>query len=129
MEINLINNITRVTNKPNLNEAIADTGTTGHFMLPGAPMDDVQPAKHPIEIEMPNGTTERSTHTCQLQIPSVPKEVKEAHVVPGLSHSSLVLIKKLFKGGYEVKFKEKTCDVYYRGKLVLAGKGVGPKGL
>ena len=55
----MINNITRVTNKPNLNEAIADTRTTGHFILPGAPMDDVQPATQPIEIEMPNGTTEK----------------------------------------------------------------------
>ena len=63
VEINLINNITRVTNKPNLNKAIADTGTTEHFILAGAPMDDVQPATQPIEIEMPNGTTEKSTHT------------------------------------------------------------------
>ena len=86
VEINLINNITRVTNKPNLNKAIADTGTTGHFILPGAPMDDVQPATQPIEIEMPNGTTERSTHTCQLRIPDVPKEAKEPHVVLSLIH-------------------------------------------
>ena len=94
MKINLINNITRVTNKPKINEAIADTGTTGHFILPGAPMDDVQPATQPIEIEMPNGTTEKSTHTCQLRIPAVPKETKETHVVPGLSHSSLICINK-----------------------------------
>ena len=59
----------------------------------------------------------------------MPKKAKEAHVVPGLSHSSLISIKKLCKGGCEVKFKEKTCEVYYRGKLVLTGKDVGPGGL
>ena len=107
MKIHLVNNITKVTNKPKLNEAIADTGTTGHFILPGAPMDDVRPAARPIEIEMPNGTTEKSTHTCQLRIPDMPREAKEAHVVPGLSHSSLILIKKLCKEGCEVRFKEK----------------------
>ena len=129
MEIQLVNNVARIKNKPNLNQAIADTGTTGHFILPGAPMDDVQLLTEPIEIEMPNGTTERSTHTCLLRIPTVPREVREAHVVPGLSHSSLVSIKKLCKGGCGVKFKEKTCEVYYRGKLVLTGKDVGPGGL
>ena len=40
MEIQLVNNVTRIKNKPNLNQAIADTGTTGHFILPGAPMDE-----------------------------------------------------------------------------------------
>ena len=42
MKVYLVNNITKVTNKPTLNEAIADTRTTGHFILPGAPMDDVR---------------------------------------------------------------------------------------
>ena len=59
----------------------------------------------------------------------MPKEAKEAHVVPGLSHSSLISIKKLCKGGCEVTFKEKMCEVYYRGKLVLTDKDVGPGGL
>ena len=97
VKVYLVNNITKVTNKPKLNEAIADTGTTGHFILPGAPMDDIRPAARPIEIEMPNGTTEKSTHTCQLRIPDVPREAKEAHVVPGLSHLSLISIKKVMQ--------------------------------
>ena len=129
MTIHLVNNVTKVMNKPRVNEAIADTGTTGHFILPGAPMDDIRPAAQPIEIEMPNGTTEKSTHTCQLRIPDVPREAKEAHIVPGLSHSSLISIKKLCKEGCEVRFKEETCEVYYRNNLVLTGKNAGPGGL
>ena len=56
------NNITRVTNKPKLNQAIGDTGTTGNFVLPGAPVDDIKIAENPIEIEMPNGVIEK-VHT------------------------------------------------------------------
>ena len=55
-EINVVNNVTRVVNKPKLSQAIGDTGTTGNFVLPGAPVDDVQKATNPIEIEMANGT-------------------------------------------------------------------------
>ena len=53
-------------NKPSLNHAIGDTGTTGHFILPGAPMDDIKVAAQPIEIEMPNGIIEKNTLTCLL---------------------------------------------------------------
>ena len=72
-EINVINNVTRVINKPKLNQAIGDTGTTGNFVLPGAPVDDIQKAENPIEIEMANGSISKSTHTCYLRIPGLPK--------------------------------------------------------
>ena len=87
-------NITKAKNKPRINEAIGDTGTTGNFVLPGAPMDDVKVAEHLIEIEMPNRAIERSTHTGYSRIPGLPKEMREVNVVPGLSYSSLVSIKK-----------------------------------
>ena len=52
MEIEVINNVTMVTNKPKLIQAIGDTGTTGNFVLPGAPVDDTKVAIDPIGIEM-----------------------------------------------------------------------------
>ena len=120
-------NATRVTNKPADSEAIGDTGTTGHFIKPGAPVDEIKVAEDPIEIEMPNGEIERSTHTCYLRIPNLPKELREGHIVPGLSHSSLVSIKKLCRGGCKVIFKEEECEVRYRGKTVLTGRAIGAK--
>ena len=60
MEIKVINNVTRVVNKPKLNKAIGDTGTTGNFVRPGAPVDDIKLAVNPIEIEMPNGRIEKA---------------------------------------------------------------------
>ena len=102
-------NASRVINKPKATEAIADTGTTDHFLRDEAPCDEKEIAKKQIEIEMPNGAIEKSTHTCYLRIPGLPKELRKGHVVPGLSHSSLVSIKKLCKGGCEVIFKEEIC--------------------
>ena len=32
VEVEIINNVTRVVNKPKLNKAIGDTGTTGNFV-------------------------------------------------------------------------------------------------
>ena len=85
-------NASRVINKPRNNKAIADTGTTDHFLKEGAPCDEKEIATNPIEIEMPNGSIERSTHTCYLRIPGLPKKLRKGHIVPSLSHSSLASI-------------------------------------
>ena len=42
MKIEVINNVTRVVNKPDLNQAIGNTGATGNFVQPGAPVDDIK---------------------------------------------------------------------------------------
>ena len=120
---------TRVINKPRSGEGIGDTGTTDHFLREDAPADEIKIADKPIEIEMPNGTVERSTHTCYLRIPGLPKELRKGHIVPGLSHSSLVSIRKLCKGGCKVIFKENECEVWYKNKKVLTGEAIGPGGL
>ena len=75
-------NASRVINKPRDNEAIADTSTTDHFLKEGAPCDEKEIATHPIEIEMPNGSVERSTHTCYLRIPGLPKKIEKRTYSP-----------------------------------------------
>ena len=112
---------TKVINKPRSGEGIGDTGTTDHFLKKDAPADDIQTAENPIEIEMPNKTSEKSTHTCYLRIPGLPKELRKGHIVPGLSHSSLVSIKKLCQGGCEVVFKERECEIWYKRKKSTHG--------
>ena len=95
-------------------------------MKEGAPVDNIQPADPPIQIKMPNGVLEKSTHTCELRIPGLPKKLREGHIVPGLSHSSLLSIKKLTRGGCIVIFKDDVCEIYYKKKLVLTGRSMGP---
>ena len=70
--------------------AISDSGATGHFMVEGAPVTNIQRDLNPISITLPDGATLQSTHTCNLDIPWLPATVTAAHIVPGLSHSSLI---------------------------------------
>ena len=101
----------------------------GNFVLLGSPVGDIKVAMNLIEIEMPNGFIEKSTHTCYLRIPGVLNKLREAHIVPGMSHSSLISIKRLCRGGCVVICKDKICEVWYRGALVFTGKDVGLGGL
>lgn len=86
-------NITRVTNKPKDNKVIVNTGITDHFLKESAPAGEILEATKAIEIEILNDTCE-NTHTCYLRVPGLPKELRKGHIVPGLSHSSLVSIKR-----------------------------------
>ena len=60
-------------------DVIEDAGDTGHFILPGTPVNNVQPASKTISINLPDGYILRSTHTCNLNIEYIPEKSKLAH--------------------------------------------------
>ena len=45
----------------------------------------------------------------------------EAHIVPGLAHSSLISTHKFCAAGCKVTFDQQECRVYHKGQLVLVG--------
>ena len=105
-----------------VDQAIADAGTTGHLVVLGTPVLDIQPATTPLIINLPDGETIKSTHTCKLNIPWLPAEATKAHIVPGLAHTSLLLIKVLCDAGCEVTYNGKNCLVFYKQTLVWMGQ-------
>jgi hypothetical protein len=101
--------------------ALSDSGASSHFLIKGSPAVNVKIAKHPIAIKLPDGSIIWSSHTCNLDIPWLPTEMTEAHIVPGLDHSSLISTKKFCEAGCKVVFDEAECRVYYKNELVLCG--------
>ena len=75
---------------------IVDTGATAHFTVPGAPVINQKVATNLLIINLPDGEQLKPTHTCELDIPWLTKANREAHIVPGLIHTSLILIKTLY---------------------------------
>ena len=68
--------------------AILDSGATGHFLVEGAPVANKKKTVSPITITLPIGGKIQSTHTCNRNIPWLPHHVTEAHIFPGLAHTS-----------------------------------------
>ena len=66
-------NISRVINKPQDNEAIADTGTTDHFIKDEAPCDEKEVTTDPINVEMPNGSVKRALIRATSEFRAYPK--------------------------------------------------------
>ena len=83
---------------------ITDAGATGHFLQSGAPAINIKRTKNPISISQPDGGKLESTHKCEIDNPLLPKAARKAHIVPGLVHTSLVLIIFLINAGCFVTY-------------------------
>ena len=99
--------------------AILDSGASSHFLVSDAPNQSQVPAISPLKIHCPNGSIIESSHTCELDLPQLPKAARLAHVVPGLEGYPLVLVIKLCNAGCQVKITDVSCQVTYHGKTVV----------
>ena len=101
--------------------SIAEAGATKTFFLPATPVKNVQPAGKPISINISDRSKLRSSHTCNLDIEGIPEKENFAHIVPGLSHASLISIGFLCNAGCKGRYDEKIWSVYYNSKLIWIG--------
>ncbi len=70
--------------------ALSDSGATSHFIAEGGHVINKQVDHNPITITLPDGATLTSSHTCNVDIPWLRHSATKAHIVPGLSHASLL---------------------------------------
>ena len=84
--------------------AVAYSGATGHFVLPGTKVSDMKISKKSLTINLPDGTQLKSTHTCEIALPWIPKEARRSHIVPGMAHTSLISLKVLIDAGFKVVY-------------------------
>eukprot|EP00804_Cyclotella_cryptica_P001099 CCRYP_008385-RA/>CCRYP_008385-RA protein AED:0.18 eAED:0.13 QI:0/0/0/1/0.4/0.16/6/0/1406 len=113
--------VTQPATTRHLHYAIFDSGATAHFLVDSAHVVNRHPALKPLTIRLPNGKHIVSTHTCNLDLPWLPHSITEAHIVPGLSHSSLISTRKFCYAGCHVTLDQHACRIYYQGALVLTG--------
>ena len=117
-------------NQHNIHEwAILDSGATSHFLLTTAPTTNKKAALNPLHVTMPDGNQVQSTHTCELDIPQLPANARDDHIVPGLAAHSLLSIVKLCNAGCDVTLSKIKCEVKYRGRLVMRGSKYTRTGL
>jgi hypothetical protein len=72
-------------------------------------------------MNMPNGTTIQSSHTCKLLLTDLPHQARQAHILPGLVHSSLISVRKLCDNECSVTFTHDRMTVSRNGKDVMYG--------
>ena len=102
--------------------AILDSGASSYFLIVGAQLLHKRKAANPIKVTAANGEQVQSTHDGALDIPGLPPGARYAHVIPGIKHSLLSIV-RLCNAGCEIVFGRwgLNVEVRYRGKIVLRG--------
>ena len=111
------------TNLANIREwAILDSGASSHFLQVDAPLLLKRTTANPIVVTLANGEKASSTHEGMLDVPGLPDAARNAHVIPGIKHSLLSIV-RLCNAGCEVVFDKwgVGVEVRYRGRVILAG--------
>jgi hypothetical protein len=116
-----MNNACSRTPTPLSDYAIADTGTTGHYLLPQSPHVNNNIAKNPITVQMPNGSGITSSHTCDLDVATLPPAARDGHILPGLASHSLLSMAKLCDNGCTVLFDSNRCRVQHKQQTIMEG--------
>ena len=69
-------------------EAVANSGTTGHYITPTTPCTNKHTSTQPIPINIPNGEIIISSHIELLPQHNLPDKASKAHIFPGLKNPS-----------------------------------------
>jgi hypothetical protein len=103
--------------------AIADTGASGHYIRPQDPHQSNGTTQDQISVGLPNGATlQSSPNHCTLDIPQLPDDARNAHIIPGLTHSSLVSIGTLCDAGCKATFDRTTVIITNNNDVVMTGQ-------
>jgi hypothetical protein len=82
-----------------------------------APCSDKQAAHVPLNVNMPNGTTIQLSHTCNLLLTDLPQQARQAHILPGLVHNSLISVGHLCDNECSVTFTQDQVTVDPKSRL------------
>ena len=92
-------------------EAVADSGTTGHYITPTTPFTNKHTATHTIPIKMPNGEIITSSHIALLPQHNLPDKTRKSHIFTGLQNP-LISIGTLCDNKCIAAFDEKRVTIY-----------------
>ena len=106
---------------PSPNNAIADTGCTGNFIMRGSPCSNIVPSPNGVLVSMPNKSTIQATHTCNINNTDLPPEATAAHIFDEIAYP-LLSIGLMCEHGCAALFTKRKVEIFYRGKIILTGK-------
>ena len=103
--------------------AVADTGTTEHYLTLDFPWNNKQLAISPLPIHMPIGEIITSTITALFSKKEVQIEARKAHLFPWIN-KALLSMGTFFDHGCQTIFYDNTELIINKGsgKLIMKGK-------
>jgi hypothetical protein len=101
---------------------IADSGASGFYFAPDAPVTNYNPQAPTIGVRVANGCPERSVASATLaSASSLPPAAMSGHVMPSFSHT-LIGLGPFANQGCNIVFTKTSVTVYHpNGQPILSG--------
>ena len=96
------------------NQAIADSGTTGHYVTKEATLLSVKPTTLGPTVILPDNKTITAINEGLLDLPSLPTKSRLAHVFPTLG-KTLLSIASIYDAGTTATFSENEVTIHIDG--------------
>jgi hypothetical protein len=109
--------------------SIADSGATAHFVTVNVLVINKQIDVVPLAIYNPNDAIIYSTHTAEINVPSLPRSTRVCHIVLGLRSYSLISIGQLCDAGCEVLFLIASVSIGFKNAIIMQGARARDTGL
>ena len=106
---------------PTAKRKITYTGSTENYVSTSTSHTNKKIAIDPIEVTIPNGDTVTSTHTCELNFPSLPKAARQAHIFPHFPAGALLSIGQLCNASCTTELDVTTLCICLQGRTILTG--------
>ena len=111
--------ITQYPPQPHINDPIADSGCTGHYLDSLKTIVHTRdPSENPINVKLPNSSTMASTHQSQIPLKKLSSQAKHAENFLNL-HSSLISIGKLCDDECIVTFDKHKLIVSRKKDIII----------
>ena len=92
------------------NTAIADTGASGHYFMPSAPVSNIDHTAPTLSASTATGQLLHSTATATLNLPQLPPGSTTGHIMPTFTNN-LISIGRLCDADCHVHFSKTRVDV------------------
>jgi hypothetical protein len=100
---------------------IVDSGTTGHYLMTTSLCTNLKEATKPIIVNIPDGSTIKSTHTCTIDLPGLPEAARHAPIFPALADHSLLSVGQICDADCQVEFTATHVNINRDDKCFLQG--------
>jgi hypothetical protein len=110
------------TQLPLSHTGIADSGASGFYFAPGAPVTDLNPKAPTVGVSVANGRPERSVASATLaSAPSLPPAAMQGHVMPTFPHTLIGLGPFADLGCRIIFTKTEVSVIHPDGHTILQG--------
>ena len=127
------NSNSNTPSESNCPKAIADTGTTGHFLALDTTnlsyLQNIKSNPQPIQVEEPSGNIITSTHTATIPWHQAPASACQGHLFPALKGKCLVSISQFADAGCSTLFHPTQVLIIHKGNVIIKGDRCPQTGL